>query len=82
MTTISVDKAILDDLVDSKLKQITERIDRILAQWDYSSIDDFLRDAANGTLAKAEDDAISLTNLQDNREELYQLKTSWNSPVC
>ena len=64
MTTVSVDKVLLDELVDSKLKQITERIDRILAQWDYSSIDDFLRDAANGTLVKVEDDAISLANLQ------------------
>src|SRR5271157_3793017 len=74
MTQISVDKALLDDLIDSKLDQITERINLILSKWGYDSITDFLTLVANGTRADAKDDATSLTNLENERKELSRLK--------
>jgi hypothetical protein len=38
-------------------------IEEILAKWNYSSAELFLKHAADGTLSEAEDDAISITNL-------------------
>jgi phosphopentomutase len=79
MTTVSVKKELLEELVDSRLKVITGKINNILKKWNYTSAELFLTHAADGTLEEAEPDAISLTNLLDKREELYRLKSSWNS---
>jgi hypothetical protein len=78
MTMISVKKELVEDLVDFKLKIITEEINRILTKWKINSIDRFLKDARKGKLSEAEDDAIDLTNLVDQRAELYQLKAQWS----
>lgn len=75
---MSVDKDILEDLVDTKLKIITQEINEILLRWKYQSADLFLKHAADGTLREAEPDAISLTNLLDKRKELYDLIRSWS----
>ncbi len=81
MTSVSVDREVLEDLVDSKLQAITDRINAILTKWKYTSSDLFLTHAADGTLEEAEPDAISLTNLLDKRENLYRLKTTWSLPA-
>ena len=77
MTKIKVDKEFLLELVDSKLKVLQEEIQEILDRWKYSSIDQFLSDAREGSIEEAEDDAICLQNLTDKREELFQLKHKW-----
>jgi hypothetical protein len=79
LATVSVKKEFLDDLVDFKLRFITNEINRILAKWNRQSIDKFLKDARTGVLEESEDDAIDLTNLIAQRDELYRLKTGWNS---
>ena len=79
MTSISVDKDILMDLIDSKLKVLQDEIHTILQKWNYTSIEKFLSDARDGTLEEAEDDAVCMRNLTDKREELFQLKYKWNS---
>ncbi len=79
MATIPVKKEILDDLVDFKLHFITNEINRILAKWKRKSIDQFLKDARVGILEEAEDDAIDLTNLVDQRDALHKMKEGWNS---
>ena len=79
MTSISVDKEILMDLIDSKLKVLQDEIHTILQKWKYISIEKFLSDARDGTLEEAEDDAVCMRNLTDKREELFQLKYKWNS---
>ncbi len=79
MTVISVDKEFLIELIDFKLRVLQEEIQTILNKWKYSSIENFLSDARNGTLEEAEDDAICMRNLTDKREELFQLKHKWNN---
>ncbi len=78
MTQVSVDKALAEELVDLKLQQLAQEITKILSNWNYKSIDKFLKDAENGTLAESEMDAMFLTNLIDQREELFRLKRSWS----
>lgn len=78
MTTVSVKKELLEELVDSRLKVITRKINNILKKWKYNSVELFLTQAADGTLEEAEPDALSLTNLLEKQKELYRLKTSPN----
>lgn len=78
MTLIRVEKAFLEELVDFKLKSLLDEAKKILDKWNYQSPEKFLEDAANGELEEAEDDAITLKNLLDQREELLNLKYSWN----
>ncbi len=79
MTQVSVDKALAEELVDLKLQQLAQEITNILTKWNYKSIDKFLKDAEDEALAEAEMDAISMTNLIDQREELFRLKRSWSA---
>lgn len=76
MTSNTIKKDIIEELIDFKLNSIVKEINRILSKWNYRVIKDFLEHARNGTLEEAEDDAIDLTNLIDQRDELYRLKTS------
>ena len=80
MTVISVDKEFLEDLVDLKLKFLNDETEKILTKWNYQIPSKFLKDAADGTIEEAEDDAITLRHLIDQREELLKLKASWNEP--
>jgi hypothetical protein len=61
------------------LNSLVKEINRILSKWNYRIIIDFLEHARNGTLEEAEDDAIDLTNLIDQRDELHKLKTNLTS---
>jgi hypothetical protein len=76
MTTVSIEKKLFEDLLDSKLAVISERINAILAKWHHDSIELFLAHAADGTIEEAEPDAISLTNLIDKRDQLYKIKAN------
>ena len=78
MARVSVDVDFLTDLIDFKLKYLKEEIERILKKWNYTSLTAFLGHSKDGTLSEAEEDAIILTNLIDQRESLLQKKTSWN----
>ena len=79
MTSISVEKEFLMNLIDSKLKVLQDEIQAILTKWKYTSIEKFLSDARDGTLEEAEDDAVCMRNLTDKREDLFQLKYKWTS---
>ena len=82
MTSVNVDKNLLAELVDFKLNSIVSDINRILKKWGAPSIERFLDGARDGTYPDAEEDAIDMTNLRDRREELYRLKSGWNSNEC
>ena len=77
MTSVSIDKEMLDDLVDFKLRHVLSRINEILENWNHDSADDFLRHARDGTLQEAEMDAIALRQLILQRETLEKLKEGW-----
>lgn len=74
MTSIPVEKELLEELIDFKLKFLYEEIDKILNKWNYEDSSQFLQDARDGTIEEAEDDAITLRHLIDQREELLALK--------
>ena len=78
MTNVSLEKELAEELIDLKLKYLQDEIQQILARWEYHSATDFLEHARNGTLAEAEDDAITLRHLLDQREELFALRSSWS----
>jgi hypothetical protein len=78
LTTIPVKKELLEELVDLKLKFLYDEIDKVLVKWSYESPTKFLNDVKNGTLGEAENDAITLRHLLDQREELFNLKSDWN----
>ena len=78
MTTVRVEKELAKELVDLKLKLLYEEIDKILKKWEYEEASKFLIDARNGTIEEAEDDAITLRHLLDQREQLFSLKKEWN----
>jgi hypothetical protein len=71
---VYVEKNMLLDLVDLKLRGLTENITNILRTWKYVSIKDFLKDASDGTIEEAEMDAITLKSLVDQREETIHYK--------
>lgn len=78
MTSIPVEKELLEELIDFKLRFLYEEIDKILNKWKYEESSKFLQDARDGTIEEAEDDAITLRHLLDQREELLALKKEWN----
>ena len=78
MTSIPVEKELLEELIDLKLRFLYDEIDKILNKWKYDESSKFLQDARDGTIEEAEDDAISLRHLFDQREELLALKKDWN----
>ena len=78
MTMISVERELLFDLVDAKLRSLQDQINQMLEKWHYNSYEKFLNDSKIGFLEEAEDDAICLKNLIDKREELLKNKWKWN----
>lgn len=75
MARISVDMEFMIDLINFKLRFLKEEIENILERWGYNSFSKFTKDAKDGTLSEAEEDAIILKNLQDQIEDLTQKKS-------
>lgn len=80
MTTIPVEKELLEELVDLKLQYLNDEIDRILTKWEYESALKFVQNAKDGTIEEGEDDAITLKHLLDQKEELFNFKKVWTEP--
>ena len=76
MARVSVEEDFLISLLNFKINRLKEQIDGILAKWDYTSSNEFLKHAKDGTLSEAEMDAIELINLIEERERLIDKKTS------
>lgn len=66
-------------MVDLKLNFLNNEIDKILSKWNHESASKIIQDARDGTIEEAEDDAITLRHLLDQREELFHLKKEWNN---
>jgi hypothetical protein len=73
-----MDKDLAESLANLKLQVLQEEIDKILSAWGYTDASAFLKDAEEGTIREAENDAIGLTNLLDQKEELLELKRQWS----
>ena len=78
MTQVSMNKSLAENLINTKLRLLQEEIEKILANWGYTDAASFLKDAQEGIIKEAENDAIGLTNLIDQRENLFQTKKQWS----
>lgn len=76
MTTVSIDKNLFEELINTELNQISDQITQILHKWDYDSIEAFLTDNQNGNLSAADEDAAILVSLEAKRNELASLKNT------
>ena len=70
---ISLDPEIARDLIETKLRVLTEKIDTILNKWNLNSIEELIKGARTGKIPEAEDDAIDLQNLRDKRSQIEKL---------
>lgn len=77
MESVKIEKKVAEDLVDTKLNLIVTEINEILTRWKYKSTDKFIEDAREGVIEEAEDDAITLRHLLDQRNSLVKIKASW-----
>ena len=71
--SISLDKSIVSDLINFKLRFITNEIESILIRWNESSVDDFLDKAKKGQLLEAENDAIELRQIIIEEKKLRSI---------
>ena len=70
---ISLDPEIARDLIETKLRVLTEKIHAILNKWELDSIDELIEGTKTGKFPEAEDDAIDLQNLRDKRSQIEKL---------
>jgi len=73
MTIVSIDKKIIEDLVQYKLSNIGKHIQDILNRWNEISADIFIEKARKGIYEEAENDAIELRQLLLEEEKLHKL---------
>ena len=71
--SITLDSETARDLIETKLRVLTEKIEKVLKKWNINSIDEYIKGAKTGTLSEAENDAIDLQNLRDKRNEIEKL---------
>jgi len=74
MTRVSMNKALAENLINTKLRLLQEEVDRVLANWGYTDATAFLKDAEQGIVKDDENDAIGMTNLIVQRERLLHTK--------
>ena len=72
MTQIEMDSNFLNDLIDTKIKVITDEIQSIFNAWNYTSSEKFLEDVSKGDLYGAELDAVTLHQLVTQRSNLQE----------
>ena len=73
MATTTIDKAIVEDLINFKLKRIQTFISEILDRWKEISATVFIEKARNGIYEDAENDAIELRQLLAEENKLKTL---------
>ena len=70
---IRLEKPVVLELINFKLKYIVFEIDKILAEWKETSIEEFLAKAKDGRLENAENNAIELRQLIFEEKKLRTL---------
>ena len=73
---VDLDKDVAEDLINYKLRNIQEQINKILKRWNESEASVFLEKAKNGTYSEAENDAIDLKQLLLEEKRLKKLFNS------
>ncbi len=73
MTQVTLDKAIVEDLISSKLGVLKGYIEEIINRWNETSTKEFLEKARTGQYPNAEDDAVELRQLLLDYQKLQNL---------
>ncbi len=73
---VYMDKDVVEDLINYKLRNIQEHINKILKRWNEIEASRFLEKAKNGTYSEAENDAIDLKQLLLEEKNLNKLFNS------
>jgi len=71
--TIKLNSKIAQDLINTKLQVLDEKISAILKKWNVETVDHLIEGAKSGKIEDAEPDAIELQNLIDKRDEIEKL---------
>jgi len=74
--TINLNSKIAQDLINTKLQVLDEKISTLLKKWNVKVIEELIEGARSGKLEDAESDAIELQNLVAKREEIEKLNQS------
>jgi hypothetical protein len=77
MEKVSVDRVLLFDLLEFKIRSISESIEVILAHWNIKSSSKFLQDAEAGVLSESEMDTIAVKQLISERNKLKSILKSY-----
>jgi hypothetical protein len=75
MTQVTLDKAIAEELITSKIQLLQQFIDEILHRWNEPSTKDFLERARTGEIVNAEEDAVELRQLMLDYQKYRDLLT-------
>jgi predicted CopG family antitoxin len=73
MATISIEREILEDLIQFKLRRTCTLIEEILERWKETASDVFIEKARKGIYEDAENDAIELRQLLLEEGKLREL---------
>jgi len=73
LMTIKLDSKIAQDLINTKLQVLDEKISVILKKWNLETVVELMEGAKSGKIAAAEPDAIELQNFVDKRDEIGKL---------
>lgn len=68
---VSLPYEIARGLIESKIRDLNQKVDQILTKWNQVDIDAFQKGVREGKISEAETDAIIAGNLV---ERLYELK--------
>ncbi|MHA1143263.1 MAG: hypothetical protein ACTSRW_00855 [Candidatus Helarchaeota archaeon] len=74
--TSKMDGKIIEDLINTKLRVLDEKIGKILKKWKVNNVNQLINGARSGEIEEAESDAIELQNLVAKREEIEKLYQS------
>jgi hypothetical protein len=73
--SITIEAGLAIELIESKIRQLDDKIEQILYKWNAASIDEFIEKAKAGVLVDAIPDAVSIRNLIDKRDTLSSILT-------
>ena len=73
MTLISLETGIVQDLINTKLQVVDEKIQKNLTHWKMESVDQLIKEAKSGELEEAGSDVIEIQNLMAKRDGVEKL---------
>ena len=73
---VEIPYSIAKDLLESKIKDLRERVNEILADWNQKDAEEFQRLTREGKIPEAEMDAIRIGNIIESLNEYEEIYTN------